>query len=379
MDLELPEDLRMIQNLAHDFVVDQLKPLERDLLGRSADAGAFQDGLAPKIEEELIRKAMATGLWGASVPEELGGVGLGTLANCLIEEELAQTIVPFNLGDVTPILFECSEPQRQKYLLPALNREKMPYLALMEPGQRLALPEMKTSAHRSNGGYSLNGVKMTLCSRGNDYFAAVFALVQPGELPTCFLVDRDTPGFAVQVAAGAPSSFRMPLTLTFSDCRVFEANQLGNAGAAFTLGKKWMPARRIVRASRSVGVAQRLLGEATVRAQTWQSFGRLAAERPSVQAGLAEMATDIHACRLLVYEAAWRADRGESIRHPAAMVTIFATQMLRNVADRVGHIFGGPPYILGLFANKAGQLGPDTTATLQKTIVARDVLKGLKL
>ena len=123
----------MIQSLVRDFVNDQLKPLERDMLGRAADLSDAQISLPPEIEEKLVKMAVETGLWGINIPEDLGGGGLGTLCSCLVEEELAQTVVPFSFGDVSPILFNCSLEQREKYLQPALNRQKLPYLALMEP------------------------------------------------------------------------------------------------------------------------------------------------------------------------------------------------------------------------------------------------------
>ena len=108
MDFELSEDLKMIQSLVRDFVNDQLKPLERDLMGRTADLSDAQMGLPPETEESLIKVAKEIGLWGVSVPKDLGGIGLSTFGCCLIEEELAQTIIPFNFGDVTPILFDCN-------------------------------------------------------------------------------------------------------------------------------------------------------------------------------------------------------------------------------------------------------------------------------
>jgi acyl-CoA dehydrogenase len=208
-------------------------------------------------------------------------------------------------------------------------------------------------------------------------------MVMPGNLPTCFLVDADTPGFDVRTTADHDvSSFRVPLVLTFKDCHVTRANRLGDEGAAFALGRKWLPARRIIRGAGKVGVARRLLEEATLRAQTWQSFGRPVAERPGVRAALAEAATDIHACRLLVHEAAWKADRGDNVRREAAMVKAFAHQMIRNVTDRVAHVYGGPPYTDPLLQRlrqddlAAGMAG--MAADLQKHIIASDVLKGLK-
>ena len=379
MDFELSEELKMIRSLAHDFVVNELRPLERDLLGKSADLSDAQATLSPETEGALFRKARDAGLWGASVPEELGGVGLGTLANCIIEEELAQTVVPFDLGDVSPILFDSNESQRARYVTPILNHEKSAYLALMEPGLRNERL-MKTSARKDDSHYILSGVKSAVGRWGKDSFAVVFALLAEGKGPTCFLVDAGTPGFDLQVA-GRHSAAKTTLLVRLQNCRVPESNRLGEEGKAFSLGKKWLPARRVVRGARALGVAQRLLEEATLRAQTTQWFGKPASERPSVRSAFAEIATDVHACRILVYEAAWKSDEGRPIRNEASMVKLFATQMLRNVAARVSHIYGGPS---NLPANGPCQSVLDATtngitAELQKDMIAREVLKGLKI
>jgi acyl-CoA dehydrogenase len=377
VDFELSEDNKMIRRLAHEFVVDQLKPLERDLLGRSGEPRDSRASLDTATEQILMMKATDTGLWGASVPEELGGTGLGTLANCLIEEELAQTIVPFTFGDVSPILFDCPEAQRPRYFLPVLNGTRRFYLALAEPGQQHQLPDMGTTAHAAGGGYTLNGVKSAFGRPGKDYFAAVFALTVPDRLPTCFLVDAGTTGFNLQMPTGHELPLRVPLLMTLDNCYVQAANRLGNEGTAFALGQRWLPGRRIIRGARSVGVAQRLLEDATLRAQTWQSFGRPDAERPSVQAALAEAATDIHACRLLVYEAAWKSDRGDNVRREAAMVKVFAARMVRHVADSASHIHGGPAFDSQIRDELASDPS-NMTEDLQKHLIARDVLNGLK-
>jgi acyl-CoA dehydrogenase len=389
MDFEIPAELKMMQSLARDFVNDQLKPLERDILGRAADLSDARMFLSEETEEKLVKMAQEVGLWGAEVPEELGGIGLGTLGNCLVEEELAQTVIPFNFGDVTPILFDCNTKQRESYLLPALNRQKYAYLALIEPGREAELPTMETRAEKINDYYVLNGKKISLSKAGNDYFAVVFATTDKGARDgvTCFLVDKDTPGFSVsggEEKIGWQSQVREPMLLVFDHCRLPPENILGEEGKAFYLGKKWLPARRVIRGARCVGIAQRLLEEATVQAQSWQSFGQLISKRTSIEAALADIAMFIHACRLMVHEAAWKADKGEPIRREAAMVKLFATQMIHNVADRVAHIYNGPPYISGLPVERLCRHALAASATefaleLQRSIIARDILKGVKV
>lgn len=390
MDFELPDELKMIQSTVRDFVTEQLKPLERSILGRAADLSDATMYLPVEKERELMGMVKELGLWGVGIPEELGGGGLDTLGNCLVEEELAQTIVPFSFGDVTPILFDCSPEQREKYFAPVLERQKYAYLALMEPSKE-GFEDMEMKAEKTNGYYSLNGRKVSLSRPGEDYFAVVFARTtldrKPREGVTCFLVDKDAPGFAAtggKGKAGWEAQVREPISLVFDRCQVPAENVLGEEGKAFHLGKKWLPARRIVRGARCVGAAQRILEESTTQAQTWTSFGQIISGRPSVQAALADIASNIHAARLMVYEVAWRADQGQWLRREAAMVKLFVTQMIHSVADNAAHIFSAPAYVAGLpmerFCRDATAMSATNFALqLQRNIIARDILKGVKM
>ncbi len=382
MDFELSEELKMIQSLAKDFVEGQLKPLEREILGKAADLSDARAYLSTEKEAELIKQTRDMGLWGLGVPEELGGPGLNTLGVCLVEEELANTVVPFQLGDVTPILFDCSNPQREKYFQPALNNEKRPYLALMENSADLSGMQMK--AEKADGHYILNGKKLTLSRAGNDYFAVAFAKMDKGV--TCFLVNKDTPGFSVSSSEernGWLSRVREPSILTFENCKVAAENLLGEEGKAFKLGQKWLPQRRIVRGARSVGIALRLLEEAATQAQAASAFGQSVSKRTSIRADLADMAVSIHASRLMVYEAACMADAGKAISRQSVMVKLHTSQMLRGVVDMVAHIFNGPS-CAGLTVDKLSRHVLETyihemALEKQRNVIAGDILKGLKV
>ena len=390
MDFELTEELKMVQSAVGDFVTQQLKPLERDILGRAADLSDATMYLPLEKEQELMGMARDMRLWGVGIPEELGGVDLGTLGSCLVAEELGQTVVPFTFGDVTPILFECNPEQKEKYFLPVFNRQKYAYLALMEPGKE-GFENMEMRAERTNGRYYLNGKKVSLSRAGEDYFAVVFGVTGPDKGPrggvTCFLVDKDAPGFTVSGGGektGWEARVREPVSLTFDNCPVPAENILGEDGKAFYLGRKWLPARRIVRSAKTVGAAQRILDEATIEAQTWTSFGQVISKRPSIQAALADIATNIHAARLMVYEVAWKADQRQPIQREAAMVKLFVAQMIHYVADNAAHIFSAPAYVGGLpmerFCRNAIAMSSTNFALqLQRNIIARDILKGLKI
>jgi alkylation response protein AidB-like acyl-CoA dehydrogenase len=384
MDFELSEELKMIQSLSRDFVDEQLMPLEREILGRAADLSDARAYLPAEKEAALIKMVRDMGLWGLGVPEELGGAGLSTLGVCLVEEELGRTAVPFRCGDVNPILFDGTAEQKEKFLTPALNYQKRPYLALLEPDGSNDLQDMRTKAERNDKHYILNGQKLSLSRPGDDYFAIAFAATNKGV--TCFLADKDTPGFTVTgngEKTGWLSRVREPMALFFKDCRISAANVLGEDGKAFYLGKKWLPQRRIIRGARSVGTARRLLDEAANQASTIETFGRSILQRTNIQAALADMAMHIHAARLMVYEAACSADSGRLLRRTSAVVKLYTTQLVHTVADRVAHVFNGPPSQEDLPLNRLCRLALEGSAVepameRQRNIIAADVIKGIK-
>ena len=133
-----------------------------------------------------------------------------------------------------------------------------------------------------------------------------------------------------------------------------------------------------------MGMARRLLEESASRAVSVETFGRPLQERPGIQAALAEIAIDIRAARLVVHEAAWKADCGRLTKRDTIMVKLHSTRMLHKVADSVAHIFNGPPYVEGLPMERlgrrilAGNIA-DFVLERQRFLIARDVLSGLKV
>jgi acyl-CoA dehydrogenase len=385
MDFEISEELILIRETARDFVKRGLLPLEGDLLGEDAPAT-----LSKEVMCELKKKAKEIGFLGLRIPEEFGGMGTSILCLCLVEEELAKTIIPFNFGDVTPILFHCNEEQKRKYLDPVIEGTKQYSLALLEPEN--SHPEsLKTMALKENGYYAIEGQKLVMQSIDIGDFVITFAVTDP-EKPsregvTCFLVDRDTPGLITTGGGekiGWQAQLIEPLVLSFNRCKVPAANILGEIGYAFYLGAKWLPSRRIVRAARCIGVAKRFLEVCSEYAKPWEIFGRTISGQTRVQRILADMAIDIHAAKLLVYYAANKADKREDIRCDAAMAKVFATEMVNRAADKTVQLHGGPAYIKGLFVerlcrNVIAASFSEEALELQRAIVARDILRGISL
>jgi acyl-CoA dehydrogenase len=386
MDFNIPEDMKMVQTMARDFVKSQLIPLERQVLGRDSDLLGARQRLLPETEEKLVKMVQSMGLWGLSIPESSGGVGLSVLGTCLVEEELAKTIVPFNFGDVTPILFDCNEKQKSEYLIPVLERQKNYYLALIEPGKGIDISALEMKAEKVNGDYILNGKKVAFAKKKAD-FAVVFAVTNPQKGirngVTCFLVDTDVPGFLAtdgEEKTGWRTQVAEPLTLVFNNCRVSADKILGEEGKAFTLGKKWLSTRRIVRGARCVGAAVRLLDVCVEHVKSWQSFGKGISDWPNIQAALSDIAIDIHAARLMVYDAAWKADAGLDIQQDAAMVKVFSTEMLKRVADRTVQVKGGPAPAMELpletlCQSLLMQNVSERALEVQRYIIAGDILK----
>ncbi len=387
MDFNIPEEMKMVQTLARAFVKDQLIPLEREILGRESDLEGAKRRLAPEKEAELVAKARETGLWGLNVPESVGGASMGVLFSCLVEEELAKTVTPFNLGDVTPILFDCNEKQRSEYLLPSLEGRRSALMALIEPGEVREPCTIKMKAKKKDGSYVLNGIKIAPAGRGKADFALVFATTE-GEKPlrdgvTCFLVDKGTPGFTITAAepeSGWKSQVSPPVTLRFENCQVTADKILGTEGQAFQLGKKWLPFRRIIRSARCVGAAVRLLDSSVEHVKSWQSYGQSVSQWPYVRKVLAEMATDIQAARLMVYQAACRADEGQDVCIEAAMTKVLSTEMLERTANRAVLVRGGPGPVQGLPMEVLcrGLLSKqiaERTLDLQKEIIGNRLLK----
>ncbi len=382
MDFEISEELKLVRETTIDFVKRGLLPLERDLLDSE------NRSLSKEVMEELRKKAKEVGFWGLRVPEEFGGLGTSVLCLCLVEEELAKTIIPFNFGDVTPLLFHCNEEQRKRYLDPTIEGTKQYSIALVESGTpRLGL--LRTMASKENGYYVIEGEKWVMQHFDLGDFVITFAVTDP-EKPfregvTCFLVDRDTSGLMTKSGRNeiqGPKAPIEPVILKFNRCKVPVSSILGEVGRAFYLGAKWLPGRRIVRGARCVGVGRRLLEICTEYAKTWETCGKRISEQTRIQRMLADLATDIQATKLMVYHAACMADKGEDIQREAAMVKVFATEMLNRAVDKAVQLHGGPGYTKGFFIERLRRNAFEAsvieeTLVLQRSLIARDILRGI--
>jgi len=325
MDFEFGEEAIMIRDMMRRFVQKDARPLEMPLFNEGTLTLEQEETLKSKIMDQM-------GLWAVTVPEDYGGEELDMISACLIEEELGQTFVPVDYGDVTPILFACNEEQAEEYLEPAVEGERRPVLALREPGA-LVPEQWKTRAVANGAGYALNGLKSVGRQPRDGDFYVVFAQTDDGV--TAFLVEPDHPGVARRGASD----------IAFTDCHLPAEAVLGEAGRGLTLGNEYLAHQQVKMGARYVGMAQRLLDMSAQYARDWVSMGQPLALRPAVMRMIAEMAVEIQAARYLVYHAAWKLDEGDDAQSDATAIRLFTGQMIRSAIDKTIMVHGGTSYL----------------------------------
>lgn len=351
MDFDLPGDIRQIGETVRRFVSDELMPLEKTVIERDAARGmsGTEPLIPPDANDRLLKKAREIGLWGIDVPEAYGGLGLGALAKCVVLEELNRTIVPFVFPPETPNLHMliscCTQEQIERFLLPYARGDVHSSLCLTEPNAGSDAAAIEMRAIRRGDRWVLNGTKMFVTRADEAAFFIVIALTDPVRRSrggiTAFLIDRDTTGLKLVRPIPMIGAHR-PWEVLFEDVEVGDDRVLGRVGDAFVPLQNRLGVRRLEIGTRCVGQARRALEMLIEQARVRRTFGKALEDRQAVQWWIADSAVDIHATRLMAYQAAWRADRGESdLRLESSMIKIFATEMVGRVVDRAMQAFGG--------------------------------------
>jgi len=344
MDFNLPEELQMLKETVRKFVDRELIPLEREYRPEG-------DDMPEHLLLPLQEKAKAMGLWLLDVPQEFGGAGLDLLSRCVIMEELARTVVlPFRYTtvfgpEVRPVLFHCNEEQKERFLYPVMRGEKRICFAQTEPDAGSDPASMKTRAIKDGDHYILNGTKRFITGAEHSDYAQVIAVTDPEKRArggvTCFIVDMKAPGVTLERVWPTMMGDK-PGQILFEDVRVPEANIIGGVGQGFSIAQQWIEEGRIRgHGARPVGIAQRALDMMIEYSKDRVTFGRPLAERQAIQFMIADSAMELHSCRLMVYECAWRHDQGEDVRQLSYMTKIMCAEMASRVVDRSIQVHGG--------------------------------------
>jgi acyl-CoA dehydrogenase len=342
MDFSLSDETRMVVDTVRRFVRDKVQPLEQETeeLGRVPP-----DKLAP-----LKAEAIALGLYALNMPAEVGGGGLPVLDMCLVEEQLGQTsdaLIRRVFGQVYPMLMACTPAQRADYLAPTITGEKICAMAITEPGAGSDAAAITTTARLEDGHWVLNGTKHFISDGDIADYVIVMAVTDPEKRArggiTLFLVDRDAPGFSVaRVQPMMGHRGYGHAELVFEECRIPQANVLGEVGGGFKLIMSSVSGIRLGHiGARAVGMAQRVLELMRAHAGTRKQFGQPIGDFQMVQQMIADSAMEIYATRMMVLNCAWEIDQGLDPREKVSMIKVYASEMLGRVADRGIQMFGG--------------------------------------
>ena len=372
---------------------------EQNQLRRSIRA--FAEGeIAPHVMEwdeaskfpiEIMPKLAEMGLLGVIFPEQYGGAGLGYVEYVIAIEELSRIdgsvgiIVAAHNSLCSNHIFKFgTEEQKKKYLTPLAQGKKIGAWSLTEPEAGSDAGGTRTTAKRDGNHWVINGSK-TFCTNGHyaDY-SVVMALTDKSKNShgiSAFIVEKGTPGFKPgkkENKLGLRASDTSELI--FTDCKVPAENMLGAEGEGFIGSLKILDGGRISIAALGLGMAQGALDAAIKYSKQRKQFGQAISEFQAIQFKLADMATQVEAARLLVYQAAWLADRKDvRFTRESSMAKLFSSEVAVRVANECVQIHGGYGFIKDYPAEKFYRdvklctIG-EGTSEIQKLVIARQLL-----
>jgi len=384
MDFGLTQEQEMIVSTVRSFVQAEIYPHE-DLVDRTGEVPV-------EIADEIKRKTIDLGFYACNFPEEVGGAGLSHVDFALVERELGRGSMALNhfFGRPQNILMACEGDQKEKYLLPAVRGERMDALAMTEPEAGSDVRGMRCTAVRDGGDWLVNGSKHFISGADHADFFIVFIATGVDDTPkgpkkriTAFLVDRGTPGFSVREGYKSVSHRGYKnCILEFDDCRLPDAQVLGEVDGGFEVMNTWLYATRITVATMSVGRARRCFDYALNYAAERKQFGQQIGKFQGVSFQIADMVTEIDAADWLTLSSAWRLDQGLPANREIASAKLYATEMLARVTDATLQIFGGMGLmddfpIERFWRDARVERIWDGSSEIQRHIISRDLLRPL--
>ena len=381
MDFDLNEEQRMWREAVHDFVAHEVKPKAREV----DEEGRFN--------WEAVHKMGPLGLLGLNVPEEYGGAGVDPVGAAIAIEELgwgcgstALAIAAHNGLGCAPVALFGTPEQKQQYLPRAASgKGKLAALALTEPGAGSDLQGgILVHAERRGDMWLVNGSKMWCTNASIADFIVTLVRTDPRGGPhslSMLIVPADTPGLRIGALEkkmglrGSPTH-----AVTYEDVRLPVGSLLGPEGRGLSQTLTVLDGGRISIAALSVGLAQSAFEQAVNYARERQAFGHSIADFQAIQWMLSDAATEIHAARLMVYNAAWLKAQKRPFSKEASMAKLFASEMAERVCRNAIQIHGGygysREYSVELTYRDARLMTiGEGTSEIQRLVIARRVLQ----
>lgn len=343
--MQLDDDTRMIQETVAKFVDREMIPMELEAL-KNRIAGEAGMGLNDAQTQHLRTVSHKLGLWGLDAPVELGGQDLPAVTIAAVNEEMGRSCIGFTLPPDSPnlrMLDAVGTPyQKERYLKPYIEGRMSSAIAISEPGAGGDPAGMKTRAVLENGEWVINGRKIWISNAKHADFIIVMARVGEGDRRggiTSFIVEKGTPGFIIEREIPMVGGART-YEIVFDNCRIPEHSVLGIVGQGYAPMQLRLMTRRLEMGSTCIGIARRAMDILCEHAKQRETFGVRLADRQAIQWWVADTSTRIHACRLMVHDAAEKTDRGEDVRLEASMIKVFATEMAYEACDQAMQTLG---------------------------------------
>lgn len=384
MDFGLNHEQTMVVDTVRRFVEQELYPLEAEV----ERTGECRE----EVGREIQRKVLEMGFYAPNIPEEYGGGGLDTLTLMLLERELGRASMALSAwwGRPSNILCAGTADQRERYLLPAVRGERIDALAMTEPGAGSDVRSMKATARRDGDDWVINGTKHFISHADIADFVIVFVATGQEETPrgtkntlTCFLVDRGTPGFAIEPGYRSVSHRGYSnCILRFDDCRVPAEQVLGEVDNGFNVMNEWLSATRLTVAAQNIGRARRAFELALAWAAEREQFGQPIGRNQGISFQLADMVTEIDAAEWMMLATAWKMDQTGQVGREVAQAKLYASEMLGRVTDAAIQVYGGMGLmdelpLERLWRDARVERIWDGTSEIQRHIISRELLRPL--
>jgi acyl-CoA dehydrogenase len=384
MDFAPSAEQEMIISTVRSFVEKEIYPHEKLV----EDLGYVPTEIAADIKA----KVLDLGFYACNFPESVGGAGLSHLEFAFVERELGRGSMALThfFGRPQNILMACKGDQITQYLKPAVRGARMDALAMTEPDAGSDVRGMKTNARRDGTDWVLNGTKHFISGAEHADFVIVFVATGeeathagPKKKITTFLVDRGTKGFTIRDGYKSVSHRGYNnMILEFDNCRLPDAQVLGEVDGGFAVMNEWLYATRITVATMSVGRARRVFDMMVDYAASRKQFGQAIGKFQGVGFQLADSLTEIDAADYLTLASAWRLDQGLPANREIASAKLYATEMLARVTDRAIQIHGGMGLMDDLPLERFWRDARveriwDGTSEIQRHIIARELLRPL--
>ena len=374
-----PETFDALIDTVRRFVTDRLRPLEAQVEADDA------------IPQDVLDEMKAMGLFGLSIAEEHGGLGLTMTEECRVALELGRTTPAFRSAFGTNVgigsqglVMAGNDAQKAEWLPRIASGEVITSFALTEPDVGSDSGAVKTRAVRDGDSYRLSGTKRYITNADKADLFTVMARTGEeagGRGVSAFLVPRDLPG----VSLGEPEKKMgqkgaKVCDVNFDDVVVPAANRLGEEGQGFRIAMQVLDRGRLHISAVCIGVAERLIADCVAYAGERTQFGVPIASHQLIQAMIADSKTEALAARALMLETAAAKDRGENTTMEAAATKYFASEMVGRVADRAVQIYGGAGYIADygierLYRDVRLFRIYEGTSQIQQIIIARETMK----